>query len=107
MFIIYEFRILAYLCLVIKFVLLFVSSSGHLSNRCLLIAPYFGTLGLLRRSWLVRSDAYALSREADIEDLITDRSCIVIRLACAMTDESREQEELPVSSGSGKAHLGK
>lgn len=83
-FIIYEFCILAYLCLVIKFVLLFVSSSGHLPNRCLLIAPCFGTLDMPRRSWLGLSDAYALSGGADTEDLMTDRSYIVIRLACAM-----------------------
>lgn len=51
--IIYEFWVLSNLCLVRKLVLLFVPSFVRLSNRHLLTFRCVGTLGILRRSWLL------------------------------------------------------
>lgn len=83
-FIIYESCILAYLCLVIKLVLLCVPSFVHLSDGCLLVAPCLGTRGVGRRSRLLLSDAYSFSGEADIKDLIAAGRYLVIGLAWPM-----------------------
>ena len=68
--IIYEFCILSNLCLVIE-LLLFVPSFVHFSNRHLWTFHYAGTLGVLRRAFLLSSDAYTLSGEADIKHHVT------------------------------------
>ena len=74
--IIYEFCILSNLCLVIK-LLLFVPSFVHFSNRHLWTFHYVGTLGILRRAFLLSSDAYPLSGESD---MMLNVSCYTLKL---------------------------